>query len=200
MWKPTFLMVFGLLGNMLHPSEAFFPANFWDISKQLRRPRYLRTLGVPKVSNGLWVNLATKIKKNGAKQPKKPRDWIVWRLSHPKIQQPSINFHGMDTRLQPNHTTCLCASSPKQILFTQPMTVATICSDNHFQSLFTLITAQNPHKNIAQLQRLRWKLPLRLEVRKSPKWSPKDPWEWYIYLLIYHKKQQNVGKYTIHGS
>ncbi len=123
-----------------------------------------------------------------------------WWLSHPKIQQPSINFHGMDTRLQPNHTTCLCASSPKQILFTQPMTLATICSDNHFQSLFTLITAQNPHKNIAQLQRLRWKLPLRLEVRKFPKWSPKDPWEWYIYLLIYHKKQQNVGKYTIHGS
>ena len=26
-----------------------------------------------------------------------------------------------------------------------------------------------------------------------------DPWDWYIYLLIYHENQQNVGKYTIHG-
>ena len=29
---------------------------------------------------------------------------------------------------------------------------------------------------------------------------PEDPWDWYIYLCIYHKHQLNVGKYTIHGS
>ena len=28
---------------------------------------------------------------------------------------------------------------------------------------------------------------------------PTDPWDWYIYLLIYDENQQNVGKYTIQG-
>ena len=33
----------------------------------------------------------------------------------------------------------------------------------------------------------------------SSKWlliTHRDPWDWYIYLLIYHQKQLNVGKYT----
>ena len=113
--------------------------NLGVFSKQLRRPRYPRTLGVPEVSNGLLVNLTSETKKLVQRNKRKCGKWIVWWLSHPlvgwngtKLQQSSINFHGNGYILDYNLTIL---QFPQIILFTQPMAVATICSNNHFQSL-----------------------------------------------------------------
>ena len=30
--------------------------------------------------------------------------------------------------------------------------------------------------------------------------GPENPWDWYIFAYIYHQNQQNIGRYSIHGS
>lgn len=94
--------------------------NLGIFSKQLRRPRYPRTRGVPEVSNGLWVNLTSETKKLVQSNKRKCGKWIVWWLSHPlvgwngtKLQQSSINFHGNGNILDYNLTILLfCAPFP----------------------------------------------------------------------------------------
>lgn len=150
--------------------------NLGVFSKQLRRPRYPRTLGVPEVSNGLWVNLTSETKKLVQRNKRKCGKWIVWWLSHPlvgwngtKLQQSSINFHGNGYILDYNLTILHgCAPIPPNNSF-----YSTYGSCNHLLKQSFSVTRPSSlsrihAKNITQQERFRWLCCYALKLQGGP--------------------------------